>query len=189
MHFHPSARRTAYPMPLLDTSDLELSPVEPNLPRMLKASPVWTVHRLNNDKIWPWIEARVLPKYVHEKYKRTSPGQLDSIPHIHPIQFLRPSRINHTANFRPFTMKLLLTTITFLLPLSFALPTPQDGDSAPAEGCQTVCTMEYNPQCGRDADGNTKIFSNPCVFKRENCENPDQVYTLVELSECDDSVC
>ncbi|BCR90657.1 Kazal-type serine protease inhibitor family protein [Aspergillus chevalieri] len=77
-------------------------------------------------------------------------------------------------------MKFLLAAITFLLPLSFALPTSQEG----GYGCPTVCTMEYNPVCGVDAEGNTKKFSNSCTFNVQNCQNPEQIYTQVELSRC-----
>ena len=77
-------------------------------------------------------------------------------------------------------MKFLLAAITFLLPLSFALPTPPEG----GYGCPTVCTMEYNPVCGVDAEGNTKKFSNSCTFNVQNCQNPEQIYTQVELSRC-----
>lgn len=104
----------------------------------------------------------------------------------------RPSTIKFFYNahkiktiHQSFTMKFLLATITFLIPLSFALPAPQEGDTQ----CQTFCTLEYNPQCGRDEAENTRTFSNPCVFRKHNCENPEQVYTQVELSECNDSVC
>jgi hypothetical protein len=41
---------------------------------------------------------------------------------------------------------------------------------AAAEDGTCVCTMEYNPMCGRTGDGVRKTFSNECLAMCENAE-------------------
>ncbi|KAG0244460.1 hypothetical protein BG011_002983, partial [Mortierella polycephala] len=56
----------------------------------------------------------------------------------------------------------------------------------PKEKCAEMCTMEYNPICGVAANGESKVFDNPCVFNAYNCKNPDQVFVQAMLSECEE---
>ncbi|KAF9425559.1 hypothetical protein BGZ94_007429 [Podila epigama] len=59
------------------------------------------------------------------------------------------------------------------------------GECKPAvEECNKACTREYNPVCGTSKTGALKTFSNDCVFKVHNCENPTEQFTILNKGEC-----
>ncbi|KAK9696339.1 Kazal-type serine protease inhibitor domain [Popillia japonica] len=45
-----------------------------------------------------------------------------------------------------------------------------------AKMCPTACTMEHNPVCGEDSNGNRMTYANPCSLAVERCFNPDIRY-------------
>lgn len=52
-----------------------------------------------------------------------------------------------------------------------------DGHLDNTNGCETNCNFTFDPICGTDDAGKTKMFSNECVLKSENC--------LYKTSMCD----
>lgn len=42
-----------------------------------------------------------------------------------------------------------------------------------SETCPQVCTTQYDPVCGRNANNRYREFSNACFLNIHNCENPN----------------
>ncbi|KAJ6640267.1 Ovoinhibitor [Pseudolycoriella hygida] len=50
--------------------------------------------------------------------------------------------------------------------------------------CQLSCPKNYDPICGRNAQGGSKTFSNRCEFEKHNCLNPIHQYCVEYEGEC-----
>lgn len=55
---------------------------------------------------------------------------------------------------------LVLIVITCVV----AFPTTENEDD-----CNIFCTFIYEPVCGTDGKGNNKVFSSPCMMRRQSC--------------------
>lgn len=53
-----------------------------------------------------------------------------------------------------------------------------DGHLEHTNGCETNCNITFDPICGTDDAGKTKMFSNECVLKSENCLHKTSAYNV-----------
>ncbi|KAF9292805.1 hypothetical protein BGZ74_000165 [Mortierella antarctica] len=60
---------------------------------------------------------------------------------------------------------------------------------AAAPKCAEICSMEYNPVCGKAAAGALHVFSNPCHLQVHNCKNPKDLFAFENDGQCCHMMC
>ncbi|KAG0085080.1 hypothetical protein BGZ93_007339 [Podila epicladia] len=55
--------------------------------------------------------------------------------------------------------------------------------------CAEICSMEYNPVCGKAAAGALRVFNNPCQLQVHNCKNPKDLFAFENDGQCCPMMC
>ncbi|KAK9696340.1 Kazal-type serine protease inhibitor domain [Popillia japonica] len=53
-----------------------------------------------------------------------------------------------------------------------------------AHHCPKICTLEYNPICGEDSNGNRQTYGNRCDFDSTICQHPRRGIRFIKQGEC-----
>ncbi|KAF9196419.1 hypothetical protein BGZ50_000420 [Haplosporangium sp. Z 11] len=56
-------------------------------------------------------------------------------------------------------------------------------------GARACNKFERDPVCGRNANGETKIFATPCIFEDYNCKNLNRAFQKIDISNCASMEC